>query len=272
MLISGMFSFPLLLSNNDIDMFFATATKTSKDKDELLREIISILQRNAKNEVLRSELAFWNLLAIFQGLDNCMDSDNETANGDEATSVHHLITKHPIISRLNALKIWLEKASKELGWPDEFELADTRFVPIPQESHRQDPTMMMDPDVFNRGTQLDNQDIHYESMLCESIFYLARQGRLEDATHFATKVGQPWRAAVLLGGMYSHDPRAIGSEGESVGNFDRLSWKTAIHSQCDLTKDPIEKALYGVLCGRLDAVHHMLSLSLDCANMSVMAG
>lgn len=132
--------------------------------------------------------------------------------------------------------------------------------------------MMMDPDVSNRGTQLDNQDTHYESMLCESIFYLARQGRLEDATQFATKVGQPWRAAVLLGGMYSHDPKAVDSEGESMGNFDRRSWKTAIHSQCDFTKDPIERALYGVLCGRLDAVHPTLSLSLDCSNMPFMAG
>jgi hypothetical protein len=254
--------FPILFSENDIDALFATIVATSNDKNELLKRIISTLQERTKDEMLKSELAFWNLFMTFQTLkESCNDKDDsnsEITNKDEATSVYHLITRHPITNRLNTLKLWLEESSRNLNWPDEFELADTRFVPIPQESYTVDSTIMLDPDTLHRGTQLNWQDIEYESSICESIFYLARQGRLEDAALLAKKIGQPWRSAIILGGMYSHDPKAIGLEGEPVGNFDRSSWKRTVNSQCDFVNDPMERAVYGVLCGRLDAVHYPL--------------
>ncbi|CAG0907910.1 unnamed protein product, partial [Cyprideis torosa] len=66
----------------------------------------------------------------------------------------------------------------------------------------------LDPDGPNRsGKRLHDEDARDDETLITHILYLIRRGRLSEAQDLCRAAGQPWRAAILEGGML-YDPDA----------------------------------------------------------------
>ncbi|XP_043196075.1 nuclear pore complex protein Nup107-like [Amphibalanus amphitrite] len=117
----------------------------------------------------------------------------------------------------------------------------------------------MDPDGPVRDRQpLHDLDQDDERRLLRYMFVLLRSGQMSKAQELCLRVGQPWRAATLEGWKLAHDPNYEdpASEPRPVqGNPLRDLWKlTAWQLSEDVSYDEHERAVYGALCGNLDAL------------------
>lgn len=112
----------------------------------------------------------------------------------------------------------------------------------------------LDPDSKRRqGKPLHEIDESDEQRLVRMIFLYLRAGMLERAQKLCTDMGQPWRAATLVGWNLSHDPNNGSKDEEKMpmtGNLRRDIWKrTAWNMSCDPKLPSSERAIYSALCG-----------------------
>ncbi|OLY83481.1 Nuclear pore complex protein [Smittium mucronatum] len=170
------------------------------------------------------------------------------------------------LSEYSAIKNWLE----EIAPPFHSVEIRTGYWPFTRKEYerslrknekRSDLVTQLDPDAPTRlQKRLAPEDLEYERFMLKSLYEFVRRGRLNDAIMLCINNGEPWRAASLRGGTYFYDSgidntNLINDKSVSVatGNINRRLWK----EMCSvLASDPkvdiYERALYGVLSGRLD--------------------
>lgn len=127
----------------------------------------------------------------------------------------------------------------------------------------------LDPDAKSRQKRplhdLDEQD---QNRLIKAIYLCIRSGMLDSAQDLCVRLGQPWRAATLVGWKLCHDPNyEMKDTNEKLpleGNATRDVWK---RSAWILTEDaalaPQEKAIYSALCGNSSQLLGSVCLSWE---------
>ena len=115
----------------------------------------------------------------------------------------------------------------------------------------------IDPDAPTRtGLRIHTEDQRNESILLHDVWRYVRAGCLPEAAELCTKKGQPWRSASMAGAVWM-EALPLTEKDESANHVidpHRKEWKTvcrALSQQVEAHE--YERAIYGVLCGDLEA-------------------
>jgi len=112
----------------------------------------------------------------------------------------------------------------------------------------------LDPDAKTRQRRpLHDYDEKDERRLIRLVYLCQRAGMLDRAKELCVSMGQPWRAATLVGWELSDDPNLGSSDEEKLpatGNTRRDLWKRmAWQLSNNNTVSAQERAIYSSLCG-----------------------
>ena len=66
------------------------------------------------------------------------------------------------------------------------------------------------------GKKLHDEDERDEQRLTNLVFLCLRAGMLDKAKEMCVEMGQPWRAATLVGWELAHDPNKGGDQGQAM--------------------------------------------------------
>ncbi|KAK5580619.1 hypothetical protein RB653_000641 [Dictyostelium firmibasis] len=105
----------------------------------------------------------------------------------------------------------------------------------------------LDPDAMSRQNKpIDKDDEKNQARFLKTVWSFLRAGDRVGAAEYCTNVGQFWRAQTLIGLNYY--------EGEqNIGNPYFNLWKSNCLNISKNSNDQYERAIYGLLCGNLDA-------------------
>lgn len=116
----------------------------------------------------------------------------------------------------------------------------------------------LDPDAtLRQGRPLHDLDQEKELLILRNVFAHVRSGQIELAQDLLVRSGQQWRAATLEGWRLHHDnnPSDPLQRNPIKGNPYRDVWKAVAWGIASDERVPeYERAIYGALCGHLDAV------------------
>ena len=138
-----------------------------------------------------------------------------------------------------------------LGW-------ENTLHELKRSGSKDDTDTELDPDAPRRmphKKSLHEMDKSDQERLVKLLYMCVRSGMLDRAHGLCVEVGQPWRAATLVGWQLEHDPNlfepASGAEKLPVeGNPKRDLWKkTAWRLSQDRGLPDYERAIYSALCG-----------------------
>ncbi|BFZ57606.1 Nucleoporin nup84 [Savitreella phatthalungensis] len=124
----------------------------------------------------------------------------------------------------------------------------------------------LDPDApVRQGKRLDDRDLDYERVMLRALFSHIRAGEFAEAAELCRASGDHWRAASMQGFVEHSDPRrdvSFAENGEDEmdggrieGNPRKALWRRMCYALAKETSiDLHERAVYGALCGDVDAV------------------
>ncbi|XP_046684879.1 nuclear pore complex protein Nup107 isoform X2 [Homalodisca vitripennis] len=119
----------------------------------------------------------------------------------------------------------------------------------------------LDPDAPLRESKpLHDLDMEDENRLLKQVWAEVRCGRISEAQKLCHHCGQSWRAATLEGWKLYHDPNyqnklAITEKQPVEGNLHRDIWKLCAYQLSEnIRAGTYARAVYGALCGNLDAL------------------
>merc|ERR1719173_176410 len=97
------------------------------------------------------------------------------------------------------------------------------------------------------------------------VWQFLRKGKLLDAANHCGRIGQSWRAASLLGGAVYHKEKlpADYQSGPSVSKGCGRMWLKTCLNLSKKAETLVEKAIYGWLCGNMDAILPMCQTNED---------
>jgi len=115
----------------------------------------------------------------------------------------------------------------------------------------------VDPDAkFRNANQFasteDKEHDNREEKLLEQLWLLVRSGKIQQAQALCRKSKQFWRAATLQGGGHCQK-----ESGVIEGNPHRNIWQNSCRELSISATNRYEKAIYGSLCGNLEALHEV---------------
>lgn len=218
----------------------------------------------------------WRLMAaLFADEMTERESEEDSSAVDPASAVQRLFLGDSGVRRAQLVVDWLEQcASDQLmgsfherveffsdapsGWENTLHALRSAGGGGGSDSQL---TPALDPDAPARlKRHLHSVDVQDEQRLLRYVFALLRAGRLTDAQQLCVRVGQAWRAAALDGWKLYSDGNltAVARQRAAqapAGNRQRELWRLAAWRLADSPHaDRYERAVYGALCGHLDAV------------------
>lgn len=195
------------------------------------------------------------------------EADDEAELRSEKIVMEKLFARERDMRQAQAIVDWLEWNAKDefgdahqsmdlfgdvlAGWENTLHTLQTNPNGTPN------MVKEMDPDAPRRTNKslhpLDEQD---QARLIRGVFLCLRSGLLDLAQDLCVRMGQPWRAATLVGWKLHHDPN-FGASGQNQnvklpieGNVNRDIWKkTAWVLTEDRKLSSQERAIYSALCG-----------------------
>lgn len=197
--------------------------------------------------------------------DHEMVADDRITMKSEKRIAEKLFQRERSLRQAQAIVDWLEQNAKDT-LEDEFRQTDffgdllvgwenTLHALRMGSGDERRMVTELDPDARSRQKKplhdLDEQD---QSRLVKAIYLCIRSGMLDNAQDLCVRLGQPWRAATLIGWKLCHDPNYESTDCTEKhpveGNASRDVWK---RSAWVLTEDAAlsaqEKAIYSALCG-----------------------
>lgn len=170
------------------------------------------------------EADFWQLLGRLAG---GVPQAAAPAGSSEQAVIEAYLGASALLQRLVRVKEWLEATAGPMV------AAETRPVPVHSVAGPLDPDSSL-PCVAGL-------EAAYEEAQLQTLWDLLRRGRLQDAIAWCFRVEQPWRAAILAGGLLSATEDGPGA---------RAEWRAAtaaLLARADVS--PGERAVYGCLVG-----------------------
>ncbi|EAL64627.1 nucleoporin 107 [Dictyostelium discoideum AX4] len=105
----------------------------------------------------------------------------------------------------------------------------------------------LDPDAMSRQNKpIDKDDEKNQSRFLKTVWSFLRAGDRVGAAEYCTNVGQFWRAQTLIGLNYYQGEHSIGNPYFNL-------WKSNCLNISKNSNDQYERAIYGLLCGNLEA-------------------
>ena len=233
----------------------------------------SQLEIHSVQHALSRERNTWRLLGRILALDKVNEAMNNVNDGPftERTVVESFFERDWDVRRAQAVVDWLEQNSRDdddadfkrhmasenvygdavLGW--ENTLHEIRTAAAGQKSLLD----RLDPDARRRlGKEPHELDKRDEQRLVKLVYMCVRAGMLDRAQSLCVEVGQPWRAATLVGWQLEHDQNLFeaGNVSEEKlpleGNPRRDLWKRMAWAlSTDKGRSGEECAVYSALCG-----------------------
>ena len=192
----------------------------------------------ATKESLKKEASVLRLLSKLLQVSNQLTSESILRSKNEALNVKSLMSLHPRVRVLNAIKEWLEGARLE---PGEHEACPPRDV----------------------GGALQGD------ALFRQLFSLLRRGEIDAVLQTSRHLRQGWIELVVIGGRYFDDPSAddaafdrdsATSRPETTGNPRRKQWKEQVKTYSEIpSKTPYERAFFGMLAGNVGPVARVVT-------------
>ncbi|KAN0041893.1 hypothetical protein ACTFIV_004446 [Dictyostelium citrinum] len=106
----------------------------------------------------------------------------------------------------------------------------------------------LDPDAMSRQNKpIDKDDEKNQSRFLKTVWSFLRAGDRVGAAEYCTNVGQFWRAQTLIGLNYYQGEQNIGNPYFNL-------WKSNCLNISKNSNDQYERAIYGLLCGNLEAI------------------
>ena len=182
--------------------------------------------------------------------------------------VENLFTRSSDIRHLHVIVSWLQEAageyaqqlchSCELHWSSNTDfwtsIVDGSYGPKLNQNWQLDS-------LFDECNSLSPQLSEDIDLLYKTVFYLLRAGEFNRARELCRKVGHPWLAAAMGGHkLFEGCEMDQITNDIDVGNRHKLLWQSIAWTWLEnalATPDKgnvYERAVFGILCGRLDAV------------------
>lgn len=231
---------------------------------------------------LLSERNTWRLLGslYMERMGEEENNRDSPMSGEEPTTdltvVSRLYDTNRTIREAQIVIDWLEKNAADdfdrkfydrveyfgdthIGWENTLKTlkSESSGVSIPFRGTRSLVTSL-DPDApVRQGKPLHDLDHEDEMRLMRCVFVYVRSGQVAAAEELCVKAGHHWRAATLEGWKLHHDPNPLNPSQRNPisGNPYRDVWKAvAWRAASDERLPQYERAIYGALCGHLQAV------------------
>ncbi|XP_078488280.1 nuclear pore complex protein Nup107-like [Ciona intestinalis] len=279
-------------SSVDLFQLVDSYMEVCEDNESLVRSLAVKLRKgpgfemaDGMHKLMKQEKQTWRLIsALYKDrqasatYDDGMNIDDLANNISERKAVEKLFEVNSDVRQAQIVIDWLEQnAADEIEGEADRLRNYASAVSWENTLHRlnrnkeqgiEDPNLIyeMDPDAPTRlKREIDDLDREDEKQLLKIIFSFIRAGKIEEAEDLCVTHGQPWRAATLEGWRLHNDPNMNDDASEDMGlvpiegNPHRDLWKLACWTlSSDETYNAHERAIYGALCGNMEA---MLSVS-----------
>ncbi|ROT76853.1 hypothetical protein C7M84_004545 [Penaeus vannamei] len=212
---------------------------------------------------LLSERNTWRLLGslYMERMGEEENNRDSPMSGEEPTTdltvVSRLYDTNRTIREAQIVIDWLEKNAADDFDRKFYDRSESSGVSIPFRGTRSLVTSL-DPDApVRQGKPLHDLDHEDEMRLMRCVFVYVRSGQVAAAEELCVKAGHHWRAATLEGWKLHHDPNPLNPSQRNPisGNPYRDVWKAvAWRAASDERLPQYERAIYGALCGHLQAV------------------
>lgn len=259
-------------SDNDYRLYHDALVRHLQTKRSIQNRSDETLEKQSDIEYL-STLALddilWSLLAKLRnlGLDALWLGSTHSGSSEALTRLSRSTMTTPallipqlyeaplLMKRRKALLEWMhecfardEKKSvrgKNKMWPDSQEALQHGMQRTGKITSLHPDAPLLVPE--SSGTPLYGNDLKTDEDLLQVCLQHILAGRLDEATKLCKDQGQPWRSAIWQGGR----PLEIASGGTNntvtMGNPERILWKSQCRKLARATKSPAEAAIYALL-------------------------
>ncbi|CAF3708853.1 unnamed protein product [Adineta steineri] len=235
----------------------------------------SQLSRNIRMlQIERDSWLLWNRAR--DTLNNTRQDLPEVIPGssDRFIVEHHLLN-NPQLRMAKAVQGWLQTTKLDERYQTDLKMAMTKlepkriywektchFLKSSYNANIPNPYITcLDFDAAHKQKRrLCDTDEQEENDLLQIVFSLLRVGEYSKAKNLCKSTGYHWLAALLSANELYHDENYYCSEANDIvypveGNQKRIQWIESMFELCmDMRLKLYERAIYGLLCGRIEAL------------------